>query len=78
MSGNATITSGGNLQIGADAITASDIADINSTTITSGNLLIQDGNAFDSKVVTGDVTISGLGVTDVTFINSMTATTGRI
>lgn len=43
----------------------SDFSEINSTTATSGNLLIADGTDFESISMSGDVTIASTGVTTI-------------
>lgn len=78
---NAIDIGANNFKTSAKTLTSTQLdhlADINSTTVTSGKLLIADGNEFDSKALSGDVTVDGAGVTDVTFINSYTATSGNI
>jgi hypothetical protein len=52
-----------------------DLTDVNTATATSGNLLLGDGTDWESQSITGDVTISGGGVTT---IGTDKVTTGHI
>lgn len=66
MSGSCTITSAGVISCtdnGATYLTG--LADVGSATIAAGTLLIADGTKFQSKSISGDVTVTSAGVTAI-------------
>ena len=70
------------------ATTLSGLTDVNTATPTAGNFLVGDGVDFESIAMSGDILMTGTGVTsiqanavqvaDVDFINTATATAGNI
>lgn len=52
-------------QIDKTVSSVSDISDVNASNLTSGNVLISDGSKWNSRSLTGDVTIQSNGVTTI-------------
>ena len=77
-------------EIADNSITSADISFINSSTATAGRVFVSDGTDFESMALYGDCTVNGAGhidcittggaatLTDLTDVNSSTATAGRI
>lgn len=51
------------VKVTEDSLTLNDLADVNSSTQTSGNLLLSNGLTFNSVALSGDCTVDGTGVT---------------
>ncbi len=61
MSGDVTIASNGATTIQADAVSLSELSDVNTTTQGLGRLLVSDGTDFESQVISGDCTLAADG-----------------
>lgn len=65
LSGDATITKAGVINLAADTVGTNELTFINSSTATAGFLLIADGVGFNAIAASGDATISSAGAVTV-------------
>lgn len=88
LTGDATISAAGSIDLNAGVVGNNELSDFNSVTATAGRIFVADGTDFESMAIIGDCTMSGSGdlqctggasaLVDLTDVNTATATSSNI